>query len=115
MANYKKLIIWQKADKLAHLVYKLTEFFPKHEIFGLTSQLRRAAISVPLNIVEGYNRTSKKELRRFIDISLGSLAEVEFLLEFSKDLDYHKIQTEELNLTLVETGKTLWSFRANIF
>jgi four helix bundle protein len=73
MSNYKNLIIWQKSDELALQVYKLTDKFPKHELFGITSQLRRAVLSIPINIVEGYNRKSKKELHRFIDIALGHL------------------------------------------
>lgn len=74
MANFKNLIVWQKADELAFQVYKLTEGFPREEMFGLTAQLRRAALSIPTNIVEGTNRKSKKELHHFIDIALGSLA-----------------------------------------
>jgi four helix bundle protein len=69
MANYKKLIAWQKAHRLAVLTYKATKEFPKEETFGITLQLRRAALSIPTNIVEGYNRKSKKEFVRFIDIS----------------------------------------------
>ena len=81
--GYKKLIVWQKADVLAYQVYIETKDFPKEEIYGVTSQLRRAALSVPTNIVEGYGRQGKKELRWFINIALGSLAETEYLLDFS--------------------------------
>jgi len=66
MAEYKDLIVFQKADELAFMVYSLTADFPKSEVFGITSQLRRAALSVPTNIVEGYARKSKKELAQFI-------------------------------------------------
>lgn len=85
MANYRNLIVWQKAHKLALLIYEITAKFPLDEKITLTSQIRRAALSIPTNIVEGYNRKSKKEFVHFIDISLGSLAEVEYLLEFSVD------------------------------
>jgi len=83
MANYRKLIVWQRAHQLALEVYRLTENFPKSEQYSLTSQLKRAVLSIPTNIVEGYNRKSKREFAYFIDIALGSLAEVEYLLDFS--------------------------------
>ena len=83
MAKHETLIVFQKADELAFRIYKLTETFPKTETFGITSQLRRAALSVPTNIVEGYARRSKKELMQFINIALGSLAETGYLLSFS--------------------------------
>lgn len=88
MANYKNLIVWQKSHDLAIAVYKITEKFPQKEVFGITSQIRRAVLSVPTNIVEGYNRKSKKEFVRFIDVALGSLAEVEYLIEFGIELNY---------------------------
>ena len=81
--SYKELIAWQRADELACRVYEITESFPNREAFGLTSQLRRASLSVPTNIVEGYARVNKNEFRRFLLIALGSLAEVQYLLEFS--------------------------------
>jgi len=109
MARYRDLIIFQKADKLAYEIYSLTLLFPKNEIFGLTSQLRRAALSIPTNIVEGHARKSKKEFRQFINISLGSLAETEYLFNFSKRLGYHTDPTDIENL-LEEVGRVLWSF-----
>ena len=86
MGEYKNLIIFQKADDLAFRIYKITERFPKHEILGLTSQIRRSALSVPTNIVEDYGRKTKKEFAQFINISLGSLSETKYLHEFSKKL-----------------------------
>ena len=112
MANYKNLIVWQKADKLAFAAYKITEDFPKTELFGMVSQLRRAALSVPTNIVEGYNRRGSRELNRFMEMSLGSLAEVEYLLDFSKRLGYIKAGTVEIDGLIAETGRLLWSFKA---
>ncbi|MDP3298451.1 MAG: four helix bundle protein [Thermodesulfovibrionia bacterium] len=110
MAKHKNLIVFQKADELAYQIYKATEAFPKSEMFGITSQLRRAALSVPTNIVEGYARKSKKELIQFINIALGSLAETEYLLGFSKKLSYHKADIPEIEKLLEEVGKLLWSF-----
>ncbi len=110
MAKYKELIVFQKADELAFKIYKASESFPKSEMFGLTSQIRRAALSIPTNIVEGYARKSKKELSQFINISLGSLAETEYLLNFSKRLGYFKADTTELEDILAEVGKLLWGF-----
>ena len=112
MSNYKNLLIWEKSDVLALQVYKLTENFPKQVLFGITSQLRRAVLSVPTNIVEGYNRKSKKELHRFIDIALGSLAETEYLIEFSKRLEYIKTDIPHIHSMITKVGKLLWSFQA---
>jgi four helix bundle protein len=112
MSNYKNLIIWQKSDELALEVYRLSDRFPKHELFGITSQLRRAVLSIPTNIVEGYNRKSKKELHRFIDIALGSLAETEYLIEFSKKFGYIKTDISHIETLMTEVGKLLWSFQA---
>lgn len=114
MANYKKLVCWQKADKLAVLVYKLTCKFPKDEIFGITSQLRRASLSVPVNIVEGFNRKSKKDLSWFLNISLGSLAETEYLLSFSEKLGYIDKLPEEISHLIEDIGKLLWKFRESL-
>jgi len=84
MGRHEKLIVFKKADELAFEIYNLTKLFPKDEIFGLTSQLRPAALSIPANIVEGYARRSEKELLHFINIALGSLAETEYSLHSPK-------------------------------
>lgn len=109
--TYKNLKVWQKADELAFEIYKRTKAFPKDEIYGITSQLRRAALSVPTNIVEGYARKGDKELSRFVNIAMGSLAETEYLLEFSQRLGY--IQGNEykrIEGLRKEVGKLLWNF-----
>ena len=112
MANYRNLIVWQKAHLLALSIYKITKKFPKDEKYGLTLQIRRAALSVPANIVEGYNRKSKKEFARFIDISFGSLAETEYLLEFSLDLGYiDKTNFQEIKELIEEISKLLWGLQ----
>ena len=109
--TYKNLKVWQKADELAFEVYKITKHFPKDEIYGLTSQLRRAALSVPTNIVEGYSRKGDKELARFLSISIGSLAETEYLLNFSKRLGHiNEHDFKNIETLRDEVGKLLWSF-----
>lgn len=86
--GFKKLTTWQNSYILALEVYKLTADFPKHEIFGLSSQLRRASISVSANIAEGYERGYRREYIKFLTIAKGSLGEIQTLLLFSKDLQY---------------------------
>ena len=80
--------VFESANNLAKLVYQITKSFPRNELFGITSQLRRAALSVPTNIVEGSQRHSQADYLRFLDIALGSLAETGYLLEFSAELGY---------------------------
>lgn len=109
--GYKNLIAWQKSDELAHFVYNLTMAFPKDELYGLTSQLRRAVLSVPTNIVEGYGRNSKKEFHRYLAISLASLAEVTYLLEFGFKRNYVKEKDYLMVESMVaEVGRILWKF-----
>lgn len=86
--GYHRLIVWQKARTFVSSVYDITYNFPRSEEFGLKSQTRRAAISVVLNIVEGYRRRSTKEFLRFLDIAWASLTEVEACLEIALDLKY---------------------------
>ena len=86
--GYRKLIVWQKADELAFQIYLVTKNFPRDEIFGLTSQMRRAAVSVSANITEGYARSSRKEKMQFYNIARGSLTEVEYYIDFSFRLGY---------------------------
>ena len=109
--GYRKLIVWQKADELAYQIYLVTKLFPKDERFGLTSQLRRAALSVPTNIVEGSGRQNKGELRYFLNVALGSIFEVEYLLNFCSKLGYLK-ETESRRLENARqyVGALLWKF-----
>jgi four helix bundle protein len=86
--GFRKLIVWQRAHQLVLRVYKFTEKFPKHEMFGLTSQLRRAIVSVPANVAEGYAAGGKNQFGRYLDIAQGSLAEVEYYLILALDLKY---------------------------
>lgn len=86
--GYHKLLIWKKAYDLAILVYQVTKDFPDSEKFGLVSQLRRAAVSVVLTIIEGYRRTTKKDFLHFLNIASASLAEVEGAMELSFGLGF---------------------------
>jgi four helix bundle protein len=88
--NYKKIKAWELAHQLALSVYRTTTNFPASEQFGITSQLRRAASSVPANIAEGSGRTTDKDFLRFLDIALGSLKETEYFLLLSNELNYLK-------------------------
>jgi four helix bundle protein len=103
--GFRKLLVWQKAHQLVLLVYKLSDSFPKSEMFGLTSQLRRAAVSVPANIAEGYAAGGKGQFGRFLNIAQGSLAEVEYYLILSQDLKYTTVaQYQEAESLRGETG-----------
>ena len=109
--GYKKLTVWRKADDLAFQVYAETRSFPREEMYGITSQLRRAALSIPTNIVEGCGRQGKKELKHFANIALGSLAEARYLLDFSARLEYLKAeQYKKLTSLGEEVGRLLWGF-----
>lgn len=113
--GYHKLIIWQKAREFVKIVYKITENFPKDEQYGLIGQLRRAAISVVLNIVEGYRRQSTKDFLRFLNISGASLTEVEAYLEIALDLAYLKTSEYELAETKrSEIEAILFSFEKSL-
>jgi len=100
----------EKADRLAHLVYFLTKRFPKEELYGLTSQLRRAATSVPLNIIEGFARRGSRDYRQFLYIAYGSLKETKYLLYFVlKENFLREDECEEALSLAEEIGKILWS------
>ena len=86
--SYKDLLVWQKGIFLVVMVYKLVKTFPKEELFALTSQIKRAAVSIPSNISEGYGRNTDKSLSHFLDISRGSLNELETQLIIAKELDF---------------------------
>ena len=103
-----KLIVWQKSHQLVLKMYEVTKEFPKEEMFGLTSQLRRAAVSIPSNIVEGKARGSNKDYKRFLLMSRGSLEEVKYQILLSRDLGYidEETYTEVIEIA-VEIGKML--------
>lgn len=110
-SGYKKLNVYTKADELVLLIYKLTRKFPKDELFGLVSQMRRAVISVPANIVEGYGRHTNKDKTHFYYMSRGSLNELEYYLDLSFKLGYvdKNEYQETLNLR-TDVGRLLNGF-----
>jgi len=111
MKDFRQLVVWQKAHLFVLKLYASTKSFPKEELYGLTSQVRRAAASVPTNIAEGCGRNGDKELARFCQIAMGSASEVEYQLLLAMDLrylsenDYH-----ELNNSLLEVKRMLNAF-----
>ncbi|MEO7505922.1 MAG: four helix bundle protein [Pyrinomonadaceae bacterium] len=86
--RFEQVEVWQKAHQWVLGIYRLTEVFPKHEMFGLTNQLRRAAVSVPANFAEGFKRSSLTEKLRFYNIAQGSLEECKYFLILAQDLNY---------------------------
>ena len=103
--SFRDLMVWQKAHEFVLAVYRLTESFPDREKFGLSHQLRRAAVSIPVNIAEGFGKRSQAEKARFLNIAEGSLEECRYYLILAHDLGYG--QTESLTGTLEETGRLL--------
>jgi four helix bundle protein len=102
-------LILSKSNELAHLVYKITKSFPKEEIYGLTSQIRMSATSVPANITEGFARISDKLNKQFLMISYGSLQELKYFLTFSYDEKYlNKSDYEKATNLAEECSKMLW-------
>lgn len=106
--NFRDLIVWQKAHQFVLEAYKFTDVFPKKEDFGLTSQFRRAAISIASNIAEGYTKSSKPDKIRYYNISRGSLEECRYYLLLSRDLKYG--DTKNLETILEEVSKLLTSY-----
>lgn len=110
--SFKELIVWQKAHKFVLAVYKLTKNFPKEELFGLSAQFRKAALSIPANIAEGYKKRGKADKVRFLNISEGSLEECKYYLILTEDLEYGK--TESLNILAEEVSKLLNAYSNKI-
>ena len=88
MKNFRELKVWEKGHRLALDIYAATQGFPKEELYGLTSQLRRSVASIPTNIAEGCGRGTDRELAQFAQVATGSASEVEYLLQLSEDLGY---------------------------
>jgi four helix bundle protein len=88
MQDFRKLIVWQKSHTLALSIYRVTTPFPDYERFGLISQMRRAAYSIPANIAEGCGRAGRVELRQFLHLSLGSASELDYFLVLARDLQF---------------------------
>lgn len=108
--SYKDLIVWQKSMDLADMIYKLSANWPKEETYGLTNQIRRAAVSIPSNIAEGYGRMSQGEYKHHLAFARGSLVETETQIELSRRFGY---STQEQIAPIIalqnEIGKMLWS------
>ena len=107
--SFKDLIVWQKSRDLAVAVYKLTEHFPKSELYGLTSQMRRAVISISSNIAESYHRFHHKEKQQFLAVAFGSGAELESQIEIAKVL-FPKVDYEKIERLIDEVMKILNNF-----
>jgi four helix bundle protein len=113
MRGYQDLAAWQKAMSLVTDIYRATRTFPKEEMFGLASQLRRAAVSVPSNLAEGYSRNSRNELHHFIGQARGSVAELETQIEIAKNLGYFSGEAAgEFLSRLAEVGRMLTGLRS---
>ena len=113
--SYRDLFIWQKSMDLVTDIYQITYKFPKEEIYGLTSQIRRSAVSVPSNIAEGYGRNSTGDYKRFLQISLGSLYELQTQLEISFRLNYlPEDNFKKLQITALEIEKMMNSLISKI-
>lgn len=110
--SFRDLRVWLLGMDLAELVHRQTEAFPRHELYGLANQLRRAAVSIPSNVAEGHTRESTKEYLQAVSIARGSLAEVETQCELAVRFGYLKTaQFDEVNAIVVPLGKQLASLR----
>ena len=111
MKAFRDLKVWEKAHQLTLQVYQLTSSFPKDELYGLTSQVRRAAASIPANIAEGCGRNGDAELGRFMQIAMGSASELEYHLLLARDLSFLSEEVySRLNLEVTEVKRMLASF-----
>lgn len=110
--TFQDLLVWQKAHLLALTIYRLSAGFPREEIYGITSQVRRAVVSVPANIAEGFKKKGKNDKARYMNIAQGSLEEVRYYLILINDLGYGSSQTQ-LGL-LDEVSRMLDSYSASI-
>ncbi len=105
--SFKDLIVWQKSYKLVLEIYKITKDFPKSETYGLSQQMRKAAVSIPSNIAEGYGRKHKAEYNQFLSIAYGSLLELETQFLLANDLKYVS-KNETVEKLLKEVGSMLY-------
>lgn len=108
--NYRELIVWQDSIKFAKAIYKLTEQFPKHEVYALADQIRRAVVSVPSNIAEGQARKSPGDFKRFLHIALGSLAEVDTQIILAQEFGYvSKEDVAQVDVQIQNLRKKLYA------
>jgi four helix bundle protein len=112
MAGHRDLIAWQQALELVRMIYRSTRTFPKDKVYGLSSQLRRAAVSIPSNLAEGYGRNSRRELHQYVGQARGSLCEVETQVEIARDLVYIDSKSAlELLAKVARVGRLLTGLR----
>lgn len=115
MHNFKNLIIWQKSMDLVTDIYLLSNQYPKNEIFGLTSQARRASVSIPLNISEGSAKSSNKDFSRFLEMSIGSSNELETSLIIARNLKFIEDNTlAEYQKKITELRKMIFKFKESL-
>ena len=115
MRDFKKYEIWQISHSFTLEIYHSTKAFPKEEQFGITSQLRRAAVSIPTNISEGCGRNSDKEFNQFLNIALGSALETEYLFILSKDLNYlNQEQFQDLELKINNIKSKIYKLKQKL-
>jgi len=110
--TFQDLLVWQKAHSFVLMVYRLTAAFPKNEVYGLSSQFRRAAVSIAANIAEGFARQSDTDKARFLNIAKGSVEECRYYLILSKDLGY--FDASEPNAILIEVSKLLHAYTRGV-
>ena len=111
MRDFRQIKVWEKAQGLTLDVYRVTAVFPREELYGLTSQLRRASVSIAANIAEGSGKNSRPDFARFLQIALGSASEVEYRLLLSRDLNYLTGEVyQDLCEKVIETNKMLTGF-----
>jgi four helix bundle protein len=110
--DFQDLIVWQKAHQFVLSSYKISGSFPSHEMYGLTSQFRRAAVSIPANIAEGFKRKTKADKARYMNIAQASVEECRYYLILIKDLSYY--DTSEVMSSLEEISKLLDSYTSSI-
>lgn len=111
MRDFQQLSIWQRSHQITLKIYKITRSFPKEEIFGLVSQIRRSSASVPTNIAEGCGRDTLPDLKRFLIISSGSASELHYQLILSRDLNYISDQLfKELEDDLIQIKKMIYAY-----
>ena len=110
--TFEDLKVWQKAHRLVLKIYRFSQQFPKHEIFGLSSQIRRASVSIPANIAEGFKKKTNPDKLRFFNIAQGSIEEVRYYLILSADLDYG--DTTKLKDELAEVSRMLEAYMKSI-
>ena len=115
MMPYEKLLAWKTAHQLALDVYRLTEQWPRSELYGLTAQARRAALSIPTNIAEGVAKSGPREFRRFLDVSIGSASELSYLFLFARDRGLIPIgEWEKLDSKRNRVGQLVWRLYRSI-